>query len=193
MKNTLSQLLTLIILSSSLSSCAQLPSSEWQIKTALLACPDEFRANATVLGYDNSGAVVELRKGTNSMIALADNPETDSFSSSSYHIDLEPFMSRGRALKLEGKDFKEIFDIREAEAKSGSLEMPERSTLYVITGDVNPETKEIENTYLRYVIYIPFATAASSGLPSKPISPDAPWTMDPGTHRAHIMITPERK
>jgi len=46
---------------------------------------------------------------------------------------------------------------------------------------------------LRYVIYIPFATAESTGLPLAPSAPGMPWIMDPGTHRAHIMINPPQK
>ena len=44
---------------------AEIPSTEWQIKTAVLAAPEEERDGATVLGYDASGAVVTLRKGSN--------------------------------------------------------------------------------------------------------------------------------
>ncbi|MAJ50603.1 MAG: hypothetical protein CMB82_03180 [Flammeovirgaceae bacterium] len=177
----------------SLSACAQYPSVEWQISTAILACPEEFREHSTVLGYREKGVLEVLRSGTNNMICLADNPETDGFNVSSYHSDLEPFMKRGRELTTQGFDFKTIFDIRESEAKSGALKMPSRATLYVLSGDINDQNKEIENTYLRYVIYIPFATPESTGLPTKPAIPSEPWIMDPGTHRAHIMISPQRK
>jgi len=43
---------------------------------------------------------------------------------------------------------------------------------------------------LRYVIYIPFATPESTGLPLSPEIPGGPWIMDSGTHRAHIMLNP---
>jgi len=175
-----------------LSACAQYPNLEWQIRTAVLACPEEFREQSTVLGYQESGLLEVLRSGTNHMICLADDPKTDGFSVSAYHSDLEPFMKRGRQLKEEGLDFKTIFDIRASEATSGSLKMPSRAILYVLDGKINEQTKEIENTYLRYVIYIPFATPESTGLPTRPSTPSEPWIMDPGTHRAHIMISPER-
>jgi hypothetical protein len=45
---------------------------------------------------------------------------------------------------------------------------------------------------MRYVIYIPFATPESTGIPLKPLTPGGPWIMNPGTHRAHIMINPPR-
>jgi hypothetical protein len=46
---------------------------------------------------------------------------------------------------------------------------------------------------LRYVIYIPYATSASTGLPLKQDAPGMPWIMDPGTPRAHIMINPPQQ
>ena len=42
----------------------------------------------------------------------------------------------------------------------------------------------------RYVIYTPFATTESTGLPSKPHAKGMPWLMDPGTYSAHIMVGP---
>jgi hypothetical protein len=54
----------------------------------------------------------------------------------------------------------------------------------------NSSTGEVTKGNYRYVVYIPWATAASTGLPIKPEAPGMPWIMDPGTHRAHIMIDP---
>lgn len=173
-------------------SAQEIPPAAWQIKTALLAVPAEYRDGAKVYGYDTSGALVTLREGTNAYIALADDPATTSFSTAAYHKDLDPFMARGRQLKAQGKDFKEVFDMREAEVRSGALKMPERATLCVFTGTVNPQTGEIENPFVRYVFYIPFATGESTGLPVNPAPPGHAWLMDPGTHRAHIMITPPK-
>ena len=34
------------------------------------------------------------------------------------------------------------------------------------------------------------ATAETTGLPTKPHVKGMPWIMDPGTHRAHIMVGP---
>ena len=130
------------------------------------------------------------------MICLADDPTAKGFSVSCYAADLEPFMIRGRELKKEGKTFQEIFDTREAEAKSGKLKMPkEGASLFVLTAEAenyDTNTGVVSDTYLRYVVYLPWATAATTGLPLKPSAPGMPWIMDPGTHRAHIMITPAR-
>ena len=102
-------------------------------------------------------------------------------------------MARGRALKEAGKTRQEIYAIREAEMKSGKLKITTGSTLHIYYGAkamYNPETSKVEGAQLRYVVYMPWATAASTGLPETPIAPNHPWIMNPGTHRAHIMISP---
>lgn len=173
--------------------CAQkIPPKDWQIKTAVMAVPDDYKGGAKVYGYDSDGKFTTLREGTNDYIAMADDPTDDKFSTAAYHKELEPFMARGRELRQEGKDSKEIFDMRENEVKSGMLKMPDKTTLCVFTGQVNAETNEIENPYVRYVFYIPFATGESTGLPTTPTPPGHAWLMNPGTHRAHIMITPPK-
>ncbi|MEM7485120.1 MAG: hypothetical protein AAF348_07915 [Bacteroidota bacterium] len=171
----------------------EIQTKEWQIKTALMAVPIDYKQGAKVYGYDTNGNFVTLREGTNDYIALASDPKKEKFSTAAYHKNLDPFMARGRELKAEGKEFQEIFDIREKEVKAGTLKMPDKSTLCVFTGTVNPDSKEIENPYVRYVFYVPFATGASTGLPTTPTPPGHAWLMDPGTHRAHIMITPPKK
>jgi len=193
MKNTIAILLVLV----SSVAVAQIPAAEVQIKTALLAAPEEKRANAMVYGYNEKGEFVLLRQGSNEFVCIADDPKQKGLNISCYHKDLEPFMARGRELKAQGKTFQEIFDIREAEAKSGKLLMPKQAAnLQVFTAteaDFNIATGEVKNGNFRYVVYIPWATAASTGLPTKPEVPGMPWIMDPGTHRAHIMINPVSK
>lgn len=167
-------------------------SSEWQIKTAVLAAPKADREAATVLGYDSSGALITLRQGTNNFICLADDPKQKGFSVACYHKDLEPFMARGRALAAQGKNAVEIFKLREDEVKAGKLSMPDKSILNVTTGKVDERTGAVTEQYTRYVIYIPYATVESTGIPLAPIADGAPWIMNPGTHRAHIMINPPK-
>ncbi|MEM6841215.1 MAG: hypothetical protein AAF944_00835 [Bacteroidota bacterium] len=176
---------------------ASTPDPELQIKTAVLAAPEELREGAMVYGYDGSGELLVLREGSNEIVCIADNPDQKGFSVSSYHRDLEPFMQRGRDLRKEGKSTQEIFNTRENEVKAGSLKMPDDpTTLYVLSApeeQYNAETGEVTEPNFRYVVYIPYATAASTGLPLSPEAPGMPWIMDPGTHRAHIMINPPKK
>ncbi|GAB3992686.1 hypothetical protein GCM10028807_26100 [Spirosoma daeguense] len=171
-----------------------IPSAGIQIKTAVLAAPADKRDGATVYGYSAKNEFTVLRKGTNELVCLADDPAQKGLNVSCYHRDLDPFMERGRILKKEGKKPAEILEIREQEAKSKKLKMPTQpTTLFSYSAkdeNYNPETGEVKDGYLRYVVYIPYATAESTGLPLKPEAPGMPWIMDPGTHRAHIMINP---
>ncbi len=170
------------------------PTAEIQIKTALLAAPLEKRDSCTIYGYSPDKQLIVLRKGTNEMICLADDPDVPGFSVACYCKSLEPFMQRGRELRKQGIKDQQLFDERGKEVKEGTLQMPkEPATLYVYSAkdeDFNPVTGDVKNGYLRYVIYIPFATAASTGLPEKPSANGMPWIMNPGTYRAHIMINP---
>ncbi len=186
------RLSTILLFLATISWGQEVPDRDRQITQALLAAPMQLRQNATVLGYDAQQNVVVLREGSNEMICLASNPNSDNFSVACYHKDLEPFMARGRELKSQGLDFKTIFDIREKEVKSGELEIPNNATLMVLSGEEDPDTGIVRNTSTRYVVYIPYATSESTGLPEAPLSPGAPWIMNPGTHRAHIMITPPK-
>lgn len=171
---------------------AATPDAKRQIELAVLAAPEQERDACTVLGYDADGKVVLLREGANNFICLADDPQKPGFSAACYEKGLEPFMRRGRELRTEGANAKQVWDTREAEVKSGALKIPDKSILFVLTGTENPTTGEIEDRYLRYVIYIPFATSESTGIPKSPAGPGGPWIMDPGTHHAHIMISPPR-
>ena len=186
----------LVIMFSCLGSIAQtqLPSSDLQLKYALLAAPADRRDSATVYGYNDAQELVLLRKGTNELVCIADDPKQAGFSVACYHRDLQPFMQRGRDLKKQGKSSKEVFEMREKEVKSGTLKMPRTpTTLFVYSAkqeDYDGASGEVKNGYLRSVVYIPFATPQSTGLPLKPAAPGLPWIMDPGTHAAHIMINP---
>ena len=175
----------------------ELLSKENQILAATQVAPKNERASATVLGYDTKGNLITLRKGKGNLVCLANNPKSKSFSVACYHKDLDPLMARGRALKKEGKNRKEIESIRAAESKAGTLKLPNHpSTLYVLYGQnahFNKTSKKIENGHIRYVVYIPWATAKSTGLPPAPQVPGGPWIMFPGTYKAHIMITPPTK
>ena len=132
---------------------AQFPSNQDQINAAIKTLPEELQLGAKVFGYSKEGTLVTLREGTNDMICLADDPQKDGYNAACYHKDLEEFMARGRALRAEGKNNGEIFQIREEEAKAGKLAMPEQPTTlhicYGSDGKYNSETGEVENTNIR--------------------------------------------
>lgn len=167
---------------------------EIQIYTATLPAPEEDKDGAMVYGYAEDGNLVVLREGSNNLVCIADNPGKEGISVSCYSKKLEPFMARGRELNKQGLSFEERMKIRGEEVADGSLKMPEvPSMMYVYFGkDENYDTStgKLKDGKFRYVIYTPFATTESTGLPDKPHAPGMPWLMDPGTHRAHIMIGP---
>jgi len=103
-------------------------------------------------------------------------------------------MSRGRELAAEGKSRGEKEEIRAEESKSGKLKLPESpATLHIYYGEngfFNTDTNQIENAKYRYVVYIPYATQKTTGLPLKPNESSHPWLMFPGAYNAHIMISP---
>ena len=190
------KLMTLFVLAVAFSTFAQnkiLP-KDIQIKTAVLAAPEMYREDATVLGYNQEGRLVTLREGNNGMVCLADDPNKAGISVACYGAELEPFMARGRELVAEGKSNEEKQQIRKAEIEAGMLKMPEEPAMvYVLAGEENDysaETGELLKSKIRYVIYKPYMTGESTGLPTKPQAPGMPWLMDAGTHRSHIMITP---
>jgi len=163
------------------------------IATALMAAPQESRNASKVIGFNMAGEFVTLKEGDNEYIILADDPSKDGFNAACYHKDLEPFMARGRTLRSEGKTAEEIFAIREAEVKSGKIKITPGSTLHIYYGPntvYDTETSKVDGAKMRYVIYTPWATSESIGLPETPTAPNHPWIMNPGTHRSHIMISP---
>ena len=172
----------------------ELAPADMQIKLAVLAAPPDKRDSCTVYGYGADKQLTLLRQGTNELICLADNPDEPDFSVACYCKELEPFMQRGRELRKQGMNDQQVFDQRGKDVAAGTFKMPkDPATLYVYTAtgkDVNSATGEVKNGYLRSVIYIPFATAASTGLSEKPSAKGIPWIMNPGTYRAHIMIDP---
>ncbi len=188
------KILILLFFPISMFAQTEILSPEIQIKTAVLAAPEDQRGEAMVYGYDASGNMVVLREGTNNLVCLADDPNKKGISVSCYSKKLEPFMSRGRELIAEGKSEMEKREIRQREAEDGSLQLPDAPSMtYIFSGseeNYNSSTGELKDGKFRYVIYIPYATTESTGLPDKPHAPGMPWLMDPGTHRAHIMITP---
>jgi hypothetical protein len=170
---------------------AQVPSPEAQIAGAVSAAPEAFRASATVLGYSADKKLITLRQGTGEMICLADDPSDKRWAVACYHKDLEPFMARGRELKLQGVPRGQEDSVRLAEIKAGKLKMPDGPRLLynlAAPGDsVDATTGLARGASGLPVVYVPYATPETTGLSAKPGN-GQPWLMYPGLPWAHIMI-----
>src|SRR5699024_4743572 len=157
------------------------------------AAPESLRAGATVVGYNADTTLSVLREGrdSNKLICLALDPGERNSHVSCYHKDLEPFMRRGREPRAEGRSTQESALFRRHETHTRARPMPEKPmAVYALTGGeeaFNYEEGTVNEASPLYVVYIPYATKASTGLAGKPISPGAPWLMEPGTPWAHIM------
>ena len=166
-----------------------------QIAEAVQAGPAASRDGATVHGWTPSGASVMLRRGTNDLVCISDNPTLEGWSTACYPTSIEPYMVRGRELSASGvTDSQERLRIRWAEADAGTLPMPEDpATVFILAGDgFDAGTGQVINPFLRWAIYTPWATPETTGLSPQPGGPGAPWLMFPGTPGAHIMVTPPR-
>ena len=172
---------------------ADVPPPSEQITVATLAAPKDRRDGAGVLGYDAEGKLTQLRAATNDLICLADDPKVEGINVACYHKDLEPFMARGRDLDASGTKGQDRHKLRWKEVDDGKVKMPkEPRMLYVLTGkSFDAPNATLVDSYLRWVIYTPYATPESTGLTTK--SGTEPWLMYPGTAGAHIMISPPKK
>ncbi|MEX0746962.1 MAG: hypothetical protein WD275_03105 [Rhodothermales bacterium] len=162
------------------------------VAAATRALPDEYREGAEVRKWSEDGPET-IRFGSNGMICLADDPSDDRFHVACYQESLEPFMARGRELREMGLDRDSLQAVRESEAASGKIKMPDHpAALYSLSGPAdsfNPETEEVVGANPLYVVYIPYATAESTGLPTQ-APRGQPWIMNPGKPWAHIMLIP---
>jgi hypothetical protein len=102
-------------------------------------------------------------------------------------------MARGRELSAQKMPNAKRSEIRFKEIEEGKLPMSkEPRTLYVLTGtSFDAASGKVQDSYLRWVLYVPFATPQSTGLSTK-ASDGAPWLMGAGTAGAHIMISPPK-
>jgi hypothetical protein len=167
-----------------------LPTVDQQIATAVLALPEGMRPNATVMGWKTAGKLEVLRQGTNGMNCLAQFAVEENFHISCYHEGMEPFMLRGRQLREQGITGAQVDSVRFREVREGKLMVPKQAAMYQLFGTKtswDPETSKLSGTRSLFVVYIPGATAQSSGLSTAP-QQSGPWLMFPGTPKAHIML-----
>jgi hypothetical protein len=168
-----------------------LPTVDQQIAAAILPLPKEMQAGATVMGYRTTGKLEVIREGKNGMTCLALFAVEKAFHVACYHDGMEPFMARGRELRAQGVNDPKVDSVRYAEVASGKIKMPKMAAMYQIFGKAtswDAATGKVSDASTLLVVYIPGATAESTGLSPVPAKA-GPWIMFPGTPKAHIMIS----
>ena len=159
---------------------AEEKSVDEQISAALLPLPEDLRVGAAVIGYNTEGEQIVLRRGTNNFTCMADSPAPQFFVVCYPNIIAE-YRARSDELLATGIPEHEYRDIVSAEIEAGKLNVPDRAVIYYLSG-VN-----LQNALPLIAIYLPGATAESTGLSTVP-NPFRPWLMFGGTAAAHIMV-----
>ncbi|MBI4500983.1 MAG: hypothetical protein HY700_07460 [Gemmatimonadetes bacterium] len=163
-----------------------------QIAGAVLAAPEVLRAGAAVLGYAPDGKLVELRKGTNELICLADDPKAEQFHVACYYRGLEPLMARGRELLAQGVTGPRRDSIRNADIVAGRVKMPVAGAVYTLSARkacFDTATKTLcDRVRPVHSVYVAFASTENTGLLDHATDAYTPYLMDAGTPKAHIMF-----
>lgn len=187
--------LSLMIATNSATGQTTYPPPAFQIAAAVSPLPQNLRDGARVLGYDASGKLVALRRGTNDMVCVADDPAGKTFHVACYHRSLEGFMARGRELHALKKSREAIDSIRLRDVRVGRYSMPSKPAglyqYFASRDSVNMATGVIEGAEYLYVVYTPYASYRTTGISEVPVD-GGPWVMFPGKPWAHLMIQPQK-
>jgi hypothetical protein len=159
---------------------AEEKSVDQQISEALMPLPEDLRAGAAVIGYNAESEEIVLRRGSTDFTCTADSPAIGFFVACFPNIIAE-YRARSAELLAAGTPEDEYRDIVSAEIEAGTLLVPDRSVIYYLSGP------NLENALPLLAIYLPGATAESTGLSTMP-NPFRPWLMFAGTPAAHIMV-----
>jgi hypothetical protein len=173
-------------------------SADQEIAAAILPLPDQFRNGAAVVRLNPGGSPQLLRKGTNTMVCIANRPGSDRFDVRCYQEDFIGVVYRAFQLSAEGIRGEKQYDQIEAEIKAGKLSLPNHPTAgYRCAGpakaydaSTNTSTDEI---YCWESVHFPFRTARELGLMDESEIPEnmqrkLPFVMASGRYWSHVMI-----
>jgi hypothetical protein len=161
-------------------------SKESTIKEATLPLPDDLKAGATVVAYDEkTGERQVLRPGTN---FIECQPKAKDGFVRCYNKVLAPRRDMEAKLRASGKSDQDVTKEIQAALKDGRLKATPFGTMSYRYSDDPGRIK------LLWVISVPNATPETVGVSTESQRDAAlkgngkPWLMLPGTPGAHIMI-----
>ena len=173
-------------------------SADQEIAAAVLPLPDQLRSGAAVVRLTVGGFPEPLRKGTNTMVCIANLPGSDRFDVRCYQEDFIVVVYRAFQLNAEGIRGNKQYDQIEAEIKAGKLTLPSHPTAgYRCLGPAkayNPSTNTAtDEIYCWESVHFPFRTARELGLMDESEVPEnmqrkLPFVMSGGRYWAHVMI-----
>jgi len=173
-------------------------SADQEIAAAVLPLPDQLRNGAAVVRLTVGGFPEPLRKGTNTMVCIANPPGSDRFDVRCYQEDFIVVVYRAFQLNAEGIRGNTQYDQIEAEIKAGKLTLPSHPTAgYRCLGPAkayNPSTNTAtDEIYCWESVHFPFRTARELGLMDESEVPEnmqrkLPFVMSGGRYWAHVMI-----
>jgi hypothetical protein len=168
-----------------------------EIAGAVLPLPEQLRSGSAVVRLNRAGFPESIRKGTNGMVCIADQPGDDTFDVRCYHESFISIVYRGFQLNAEGVKVGDAYDRIEAEIRAGKLTLPVQPTagyrcLGPVSG-VNASTNSLSNVSCWQSIHFPFRTAHEMGLMEMSELPEElrskmPYVMASGRYWAHVMI-----
>ncbi len=165
---------------------AHAQSNQDKIAQAVLPLPDDLRAGATVVTYDEkTGDRNVLRQGTN---FIECQPKAKDGFVRCYNKVLAPRRDMEARLRAQGKSDKDVSEAIATAMKDGRLTAPPFGTMSYRYSDDPGRIK------LLWVMSVPNATPESVGVSTESQRDSAlkgngkPWLMLPGTPGAHVMI-----
>ena len=156
------------------------------IPLAVLPLPDTLRAEATVLQYSGGQRTV-LRRGTNGLTCVADDPSDQRLSLECYPSSIDGYMHRRRELRAEGVRGSEFRSILGAEVRSGRLFLPTGVMIRNLNGTISATSGVPDSVRVWSEMLVPFGDPLELGIPEFDAGLD-PWMMSAGTVGAHVMV-----
>lgn len=174
-----------LILPTAVSAQSSSASDAEEIERALMAAPERMRADASVIGFDDDGSIVELREGSNGLMCWDSSGEPGRQGRFLAQCTSERNRARveqNHRISNAAASPDEIGELFAEAEENGTREVAAWGTVYYhLIGD------DWASGRIHATVAVPYATAESLEIPAEPRA-DGLWLMDPGTSGAHLMI-----
>jgi len=168
-----------------------------EIARATLPLPEKLKDGAAVVRMSSAGFPETIRKGTNSMVCIANGP-APGLDVRCYQEDFIGVVYRNFQLVAEGVRGPELANRVEAEIKAGKITLPTHPTAgYRCAGPAKGYNEAAgtvtDEIYCWESVHFPFRTAQELGLMDESEVPEAmkrkvAFVMSSGRYWSHVMI-----